>query len=198
MAREEIIIELAKRGGGDLEFPPTVGIYRGRISQSEIGPNNQSRTGIARRLPTVPGICVALDVKAKTGRIFDPLSLPESKDTMAEITKLLRSQPGAVVNNLEPRPVREQNFKLNDDLVASWHHWMQRLVEEDRHAILRQGRFVEQASLPGRVKLDFISDPRTGPVYKDEFDRLENGNYVWPGQPGFQEQQQALQGAVAK
>jgi hypothetical protein len=196
MAKNEIIIELAKAGGGDIEFPPSMGIHRGRISQAEMRPCNQSHTGIARRLPTVPGMCVALDIEGRTGRIFDPLGLPERKEVLAEITSLIKQQPGAVVNNIEVRPVKEQVWQhMSDSDIASWHHWMRRLVEEDRHAILRQGKFLDQEKLPGRIKLDFVSDPRTGPVFKDQFDKLEKGTYIFPGQPGYAEQEQLLTGA---
>jgi hypothetical protein len=189
-AKDEIIIELGKRGGGDIEFPPTMGMYRGRFSQAEMAPCNQSRQGIARRLPTVPGLCVALDIAARTGRIFDPLGSPERREVLAEVAALVSSQR---VTSAQPQPVREQRWeRLNDDDIKSWHHWMRRLVEDDKHAKLLQGRFLDTDKLPGRTRLDFVSDKRTGPVYKDEFDLLERGEYVWPGQPGYADQQAVL------
>jgi hypothetical protein len=196
MAKDEIIIELGKAGGGDIEFPPAMSIYRGRFSQAEMKPCNQSRAGVARRLPTIPGLCVALDITNRTGRIFDPLGMPDKKDVLVELKNLLSQTSGAVVNKGDPTPVKEQTWqRMSDSDIASWHHWMRRLVEDDRHAILRQGRFIDQDKLPGRVRLDFVSDPRTGPVYQDQFDRLEQGTYIFPGQPGYAEQEAA---AVAK
>lgn len=194
-SKDEIVIEMGRRGCGDVEFPPAMLILRGRFSQAELGPVNQ---GFCRKVPTVPGMRVALDIVGRKARIFDPLALPEFKETMDDVSTLLKTQAGAVVNQMEPKPNKEQYWEnMNDVDIASWHHWMKRLVEQDHTAILRQGHFLDQAKIPGRVKLDFLADPRGGPTFQDEFQKMQEGTYIWPGQPGFAEQQQELREASA-
>lgn len=175
----EIIIELDNGKNGCVLFPPLMEIRRGRITPEGWGSNPPEHAG---ELKTVPGYRFALNIAGRSCRNFDPLALEEEADTLARVNACLKVEHGNTKPNITGSPGREQRRdNLPDNVIASWHYWMKRLVEEDKFARLIQGTFMDQSKLPGRVRLDYQTQPMAGPVYADQMEQVRLGTYAWPG-----------------
>lgn len=148
LVRNVIIIEIDSAKNEASVFPPysrTVPL-RGRLSANRFprGTTAMEFPGVMS-VDNVPGLQVQVDLDAKTGRIFDPLSLIKYEALRETIATALRHEKVSAVP--------EVKVPLTDDKLATWVYWMRRLVANCQASLLKLDG--DWPKLPGKVQVNF-------------------------------------------
>jgi len=172
---EECVVELVGPQNENIEFPPLMEVFRGRWDRSGIPAGTTGRTSGVLALPTIPGIHICLNVAAKRGRVFDPLSLPEHAGTLAAINRVVK-HANSLLEDSSAMPERVIE-NLSNDQAATWLHWMNELVKRGK-AVLVSGNLERKVS--GRVRVSFYDSRQNAPIYLDEEEEARAGAHPLP------------------
>ena len=176
-ASNELIIEIATANNNDVVFKPSdQQMLRGRKTRAGWGNttfhSHPERNQMLNK--EIPGLHIGLDAAERRARIFDPLADPKYKILLTEIESLITSF-GVAQGKPQPCPdqIREN---LSDNDIATWLHWMRRLVGEKK-AIVRQGEISKKVK--GRVQVSFGIESPDQPRYEDEWERYRKYGSAW-------------------
>lgn len=117
----EIVVEVAVPRNCQYAFKaPLHMALRGRWErQNMAGVMNQDSP--YQKLPTVPGMMVAVDIKARTIRAVDPLSFEENADLLAEVHRCCKA---AGEGDVGPQPESKLAGLTESEVkTALWHLW---------------------------------------------------------------------------
>jgi len=159
----QITIEIGTHKCSDVMFPPLRKTLRGRFSRYKFsGHFDANEYPLLAKLEHIPGAHVSVDISAKRGRVFDPLSLKKNADLNREVMAAFKQLTGA-----DHRSFNETTVDLSGkDNLATWVHWMHELVTREK-ATLVEGTFPKTPD--GRVQVDFFNSSRGAPKYQDQF-----------------------------
>ena len=89
----EIVVEIAMRNNGYhmLSSFGSEAKFRGRWSNRNLKEITSGQAPDMTRLPDLPGICIALDVKGRLLRAVDPLGFPENAETLKYAVGILKA-----------------------------------------------------------------------------------------------------------
>lgn len=116
-------IEISSKRNQSAFFPPTQEMLRGAWDQSNLPKGSTSDRGLMN-LPSTPGMRIALNITQRTAKIHDPLLLPQNQAMYEEF----RAVHAQVFGPTRAVPAREHELR-DGDAVATWLHWMKRLVD---------------------------------------------------------------------
>lgn len=98
-------------------FKPLMEILRGRWMVRRV---KLADTGKLSAMPDLPGQYIAIDVKAKTYRVVDPLGFPENEDVL-QAANAIRDATNIGGGKAKPRPeIVKQNVKDSDMKSLLW------------------------------------------------------------------------------
>lgn len=147
----EIVIELGDDRGRQIYFQPINETFRGKWDNNLMRGQQASNAPGLAEMPTIPGICVALDVQRGRGRAFDPLALPKNATLLAEISGKYLS-----ATKVEGGPMEEKvHENLRPSQIKTWLWFMLNLVE-GKKAELLQGTLPKRAEirqLAGKIRI---------------------------------------------
>ncbi len=174
----EIVIEIATERNNNYLFDPLGHVHiRGRWDfHKAAGRYSHEAMKALNKLTTViPGECLAVDVKNRTCRLFDPLrETAAGRKIWASIKPIIeqyQSHFQCGVGLREPTVIRD----CSEDTLKTWLYYMRRAVDSG-HAKVVGNRVLppleEIKALPGRREVGFFSNTQ----YKTEEEREK---YRW-------------------
>lgn len=122
---DKVTIELGDSRNRQFLFKVTGDVLRGRWSKANLRCDGEINEDTGKLPDVIPGLCIELDARRMTAKIFDPLALPKNAELLAVVQKKLK----IALNHVEG-PERERNFQLrNETQVKTWLWAMRQLVD---------------------------------------------------------------------
>ena len=169
---DEVTIEISGPRNANAVFGPERLTLRGEWRKDRLFPDEASSDEIKFLPPIFPGVRISIDGRTKTGRIWDPLSLPENAHLLEQV-----SASGVARGAVKQRygPVPEISRKLNDSGLKTWLYHVGRLVGDGMASIVsgRPPREELRQRLSGKTEIECYRESRTKRYLEDRIEEPE-------------------------
>jgi hypothetical protein len=170
--RGEVVVEVGDDKCRCMQWPMTKQTLRGAWVKANLFSVTMHPS--LQACPDLPGMRVGLDARAGRGRVFDPLNLPEFKETLEKAQAALESGPW----RKKYGPEKDVEYpSLRPSEVKSWLYWMRRLVDGKSAKVLsgRLPTMEEIEALPGKTRIEnWNSSSRATKFREDAQAQLEH------------------------
>lgn len=129
--RRPLTVEVGGGQNQNLLWGPTAARLRGRWDGHNLAGGDQSEAGL-RKMPTIPGVHVVIDPRARKCRLVDPLSLPANRGLLQQVNTVFRH-----LFRRDTDAVPEYALdNATDDQLATWLYWAMRLVQGENGRVV--------------------------------------------------------------
>ncbi len=124
----EFVVEIGDKLNGSHIWPMNQRTLRGTWRNDNVrhlGLDTEDKYAVMRQMRDMPGMCIQVNTRRRTARIFDPLGEPINKELLAHHVSIQKQTEGKTCGPDKPEAYED----LSADEIKTWLYWCRRKLD---------------------------------------------------------------------